>query len=75
MAGERYAQAAGDVLMPDLCKCEGYDCPKKNECYRFRCSSDKYCQAYFLGKPYREGQECIHFIPIDDRKNLKPIEN
>lgn len=36
--------------MADITKCQGTDCPIKNQCHRFTAEPDEY-QSYFVGIP------------------------
>ena len=38
--------------MPDICMCEGLDCPKKKNCYRFIVEPLPINQTYFKDPPY-----------------------
>ena len=38
--------------MVDITKCSGYDCPKKNTCYRYKAKPSEIGQSYFMEKPY-----------------------
>lgn len=47
--------------MPDISKCNGIDCPLKNNCYRYIAIASEY-QAYFMHPPYdEEKNECKYF--------------
>lgn len=50
--------------MPDISKCEGYDCPRKHECYRYTSPDSQWRQAYFTERPYKDGERCTEFLPI-----------
>jgi hypothetical protein len=57
--------------MPDICMCEGGECPKRQECYRFKAKPDEYLQSYFLEPPYnRETGECEYFWQIEPKRRL-----
>lgn len=45
--------------MPDISKCNGIDCPIKNDCYRHT-APDGIIQAYGVFK-YKEGKGCTWF--------------
>ena len=47
--------------MPDIAMCTKEDCPKKEECYRYKAEPNEFCQCYaeFVG-----GEECKEFIEI-----------
>ena len=38
--------------MADITMCDGYECPKKQECYRYTAPVNAYRQAYFTFTPY-----------------------
>lgn len=42
--------------MADITKCEGFDCPIKEECYRYTAKADELCQMYFSSSPIVEGK-------------------
>jgi len=50
--------------MPDISMCNGYDCPKRNKCYRFTARPDEYWQSYMNppGKWIGRQFECEFFI-------------
>ncbi len=37
--------------MADITKCNGKNCPLKEDCYRFTAPSNKYRQSYFVETP------------------------
>ena len=52
--------------MPDITKCSGEDCPKKQSCYRYTAKASDY-QSYFMTPPIKDGQ-CDHYW---DNENYK----
>jgi len=46
--------------MADITKCEGIDCPLKENCYRFTAKDNEYRQSYFMVTPIKNG-ECDQF--------------
>lgn len=46
--------------MPDITKCEGTDCPHKENCYRYTAESSKFMQSYFVTPPVKDGK-CDHY--------------
>lgn len=54
--------------MSDITKCEGYDCPKKENCWRYKAPDSPYRQAYFAENPQKDG-DCEHYWPMIERKN------
>ena len=55
--------------MPDICKCQGGDCPIKESCYRFTSKADM-LQSYFAVIPFdKEKNECDHYWPVKNRKD------
>jgi hypothetical protein len=47
--------------MADISKCEGTNCPLKENCYRFTAIANKYYQAY-IEPPYnKEEKKCEYF--------------
>lgn len=47
--------------------CDGYDCERKERCYRYTAIPYLYGQSYFLGKPTTR-KKCEYFIH-DTKKN------
>lgn len=39
--------------MPDMCMCQGKDCPMKLKCYRFKAVPNGLWQSYFTKPPFR----------------------
>jgi hypothetical protein len=62
--------------MPDIAMCQGVgqasgkstdiiDCPKKEECYRFKATPSEFRQAFFMYIPYDKVTEtCENFVPL-----------
>lgn len=45
--------------MPDISKCQGYDCKQKNTCWRFTSKPSEAWQSYFVGRPlYKTDTDC-----------------
>jgi hypothetical protein len=40
------------MIMSDITKCSGFECPVKEKCKRFNTKEDSIWQAYFLNPPY-----------------------
>ena len=57
--------------MPDITMCNGESCPKKEDCWRFTATPDKYWQSYFSESPMAKYGECDHFWP-DRRRVAEP---
>ena len=58
--------------MVDISKCEGTDCPLKNDCYRYRVKASD--MQYYIAPPYDPKiEKCEYFFPIGDRK-VKPLK-
>ena len=57
--------------MPDITMCKGTGCPKKETCYRFTATPDKYWQSWFAGMPARKNEECPYYMQ-DWRKEAAP---
>jgi len=55
--------------MPDITKCEGTDCPLKENCYRFIATDSEYRQSYFETPPIKDGK-CDEFWEDTQNKNL-----
>lgn len=45
--------------MPDITKCSGDECPKKQSCYRYTAKASDY-QSFFMTPPIKDG-ECDHY--------------
>lgn len=51
--------------MPDITMCKGYNCPKKEKCFRHKAVPTEYWQSYFAENPYDyEIDNCLYFIEI-----------
>jgi len=59
--------------MPDICMCEGKDCPIKEGCYRFKAKPSQYGQGYFLQSPYENGK-CDKLLPVKTEASVQKIE-
>ncbi len=55
--------------MPDISMCSGANCPKREDCYRFKAKPDR-MQSYFVTPPVDALGECRHLMPLypDERK-------
>ena len=57
--------------MPDISKCNGEKCPKREYCYRYRATPNKYGQSYSMFE-----EQCLknssydNFWYIGDRKDI-----
>ena len=53
-------------MMPDICMCDGKDCPLREKCYRHLSEKNtEIGQTYFLNAPYNpKTNHCDHFIDI-----------
>jgi len=51
--------------VPDIAMCDNTECPRRQDCYRYRAVPTERRQAYceFVG-----GVECPDFWPIDGRR-------
>ena len=57
--------------MVDITMCDGKDCPKKQDCYRYLAKKAKRMQTFFRRAPGKDGK-CGHFWPVVvDGKNMK----
>ena len=58
------------MKMPDISKCNGTDCPKRDTCYRFRAKPSEHLQAYFTYAPYDHGtKSCSHYWPTHSEQS------
>jgi hypothetical protein len=57
--------------MPDICKCPGDNCKKKEQCFRFTAHADTY-QTYFHAAHCIE--EDFHYF-IQDKRLLSQEDN
>lgn len=48
--------------MADICKCDGANCPLKENCFRYKVKDDIY-QTYFLYTPFKNGV-CEYFMKL-----------
>jgi hypothetical protein len=60
--------------MADITKCEGIDCPLKENCYRFTANDNEYRQSYFMTTPIKNG-ECDHFWEDISKQDLDKNKN
>jgi hypothetical protein len=59
--------------MVDISMCTGNGCLRKNDCYRFTATADKYRQSYFAKPPVKRGGiDCEYFMP-NTSNNLNKI--
>ena len=49
--------------------CRGYECPKKETCYRYRATPNEICQSYFISSPLVEG-ECEYYWPLKNENTI-----
>jgi len=49
--------------MTDITKCEWYDCPNKEICYRYIAKDNEHIQSYFLENPKEDG-ECKYLYNL-----------
>lgn len=54
--------------MPDICMCEGKDCPLKEKCYRFTAKPTPEWQAYFTKSPYKKKTKSCEYLWREDVK-------
>lgn len=50
--------------MPDISMCKGGDCPKKQDCYRYRAVPTPQRQAYYTAPPNTVDGSCAHFLRL-----------
>jgi hypothetical protein len=48
--------------MADISKCDGTNCPLKEDCFRFKVKADDY-QSYLVGVPFKDGK-CEYFMKL-----------
>lgn len=49
--------------MPDISKCPGDGCNKRNGCYRYTAKPSKYLQSYFVAPPLKDDGSCDYYWP------------
>ena len=54
------------MMSPDICKCHGDSCLKKESCYRYVAPDSSY-QSYFVGTPDKDGV-CTYYWKTEERK-------
>lgn len=60
--------------MPDISMCKGGDCPKKQDCYRFKAKPSQYMQTYFMHPPYDvKEQTCEMFWDDSEYKEKNSV--
>lgn len=47
--------------MPDITMCTDKECPKHEECYRFKAIPDSEWQSYFSESPRLLNEDCDYF--------------
>lgn len=60
--------------MSDILKCMGFDCPLRENCYRFKAPNNDLYQSYLYEPPYNNGT-CELFYEIPTTKKSKNMEN
>jgi len=48
--------------MPDICKCQGYDCKMKEKCYRYTAKDTPNWQSYFSENPTEKDGTCKYYM-------------
>jgi hypothetical protein len=48
--------------MPDICKCQGYDCKMKEKCYRYTAKDTPNWQSYFSENPAEKDGTCKYYM-------------
>ena len=62
--------------MPDISKCSGEGCPRKETCYRFTAKPSEFMQSYFMNAPIKEDNTCEYYWPNEnDRIKEVPTKN
>jgi hypothetical protein len=54
--------------------CANKQCPRCQQCYRYRAVPDKYWQSYFDGDP-AGSMDCGYFMPLMKGDRLQPADN
>ena len=49
--------------MADIAKCDGTDCPLKEDCFRFKVPADRLYQSYLVDIPFKDGK-CEYFMKL-----------
>jgi len=47
--------------MPDITMCHGYDCPRKETCYRYWARPSEFWQSWFADDPRESKNACAHY--------------
>lgn len=57
--------------MPDICMCVSNECPRRNECYRWRVKPSEHRQS--ISRFYKNNEECSYFslIGVDDGETIR----
>jgi hypothetical protein len=50
-------------MSPDISKCAGHGCPRRDRCYRFTAPASPGRQSWFA--PMRPDGTCEHFWPVE----------
>lgn len=56
--------------MPDITMCNGGDCIKKSNCYRYMAKPDSY-QSFFAEVPKETGDDCKHYWEMATKVQTK----
>ena len=60
--------------MPDISMCRNEDCPKKEECYRYRAVPNNW-QSWTMFEPVGREAKCDYFVPIEKGDKLMEVED
>jgi hypothetical protein len=55
--------------MPDITKCKGDNCDKKESCYRFTSKPSEFRQSYFTTPPMDDDGSCGYYWEIKPKKS------
>ena len=68
----RLAMYELELMDLDICMCQGYKCPLKDECLRYKSKPEK-LQTYFTEILYKNGK-CKYYITREDIDKKLRIE-
>lgn len=59
--------------MPDITLCRYEECEVKKTCYRYLSKGSNW-QSYFAEKPYKEGEDCSHYIEARSKSKMRRLD-
>ncbi len=60
--------------MSDITKCDGTNCPIKENCYRFTAVANQYGQSTFVETPFKDGK-CDMYWGNNSKQIFEQLKN